>query len=250
MKYLRNTDRELKKEEEGGRVSGDVQWRAARGELGSLLTSSSTSAAAPSSLKMLPVKKFVLHESVDLTKALEKIVSANGSDEVDDNARLAASDIALVRRLVSIVGDKSFYHANIVDENAVRVLLHIVHGWRRAPIFPALDILRALVLHPQGASIIIALLPSVVTDLVPYLINAPDSPTTLLVLRFFANLISAPAARQVFEHSYATVRLCRSIYSRSCSGSCFQTPSSVSPTARNLRISSAAPSSFLSTPPY
>jgi len=165
-----------------------------------------------------PPPQFLLHNACKHDAVLGKLmdfntqlVAAGAAGAMDEarSARLAA--------LVRTLKDPTMYHATTISSEDVAVFLGDASGdgllaWPTAQLFPCLDLLRLLVLHPDAAPHLIVSKPPLLPRLIGLLTTAqatpadkPASAAALMLLRTFGNMAAMDALRPLLAPSASAV---------------------------------------------
>ncbi|CAM6084680.1 unnamed protein product [Calypogeia fissa] len=105
-------------------------------------------------LKHLPKKGSLLFDTAQYDGIFKKLLEFNEVLAVDEaNQQLALSEGELMRlqAILTTLKDTSHYHASTFAEVDFNILSKVLLAWPMQYIFPALDLLRMLLLHPQAA---------------------------------------------------------------------------------------------------
>ncbi|KAJ6927169.1 phospholipase A-2-activating protein-like [Populus alba x Populus x berolinensis] len=89
---------------------------------------------------------------------LKKLTEFNNSllsDSDKRNLSLSELEISRLSAVVKILKDTSHYHTSKFADADIALLLKLLKSWPLAMIFPVIDILRMLVLHPDGAIVLL-----------------------------------------------------------------------------------------------
>jgi len=153
--------------------------------------------------RYFPFKGFVYF---DVTKNLaaiqKKILETNSSFVGTENANfvLTNEDVLNFKKTINTLNNTSFYHSSNFDNNEFVTVLKLIQ-WPPKYSFPALDMLRLLVLHPYAAlhyaeSFKLGRDDSVFEICVSFLVD-PSLPqnNTLMIWRFLANLFKEDKIR-------------------------------------------------------
>ncbi|PKU69435.1 phospholipase A-2-activating protein [Dendrobium catenatum] len=118
-------------------------------------TSSSIGTMAKPTYKHIPKKGMLLFETAQFDGILKKITAFNLalSAEMEHNT-LSLSDPELSRlsAIVNILKDTAHYHSSTFADVDFIILFKVLKSWPVSVIFPVIDILRMLIIHPDGAS--------------------------------------------------------------------------------------------------
>ncbi|XP_052733763.1 uncharacterized protein LOC108347292 isoform X2 [Vigna angularis] len=85
---------------------------------------------------------------------LKKIIEFNNalqSDQEKQNLSLTELNVSRLGAIVKILKDTSHYHSSKFADSDIDLLLNLLRSWPIAMIFPVIDIIRMIVLHPDGA---------------------------------------------------------------------------------------------------
>ncbi|BAT89877.1 hypothetical protein VIGAN_06099500 [Vigna angularis var. angularis] len=67
------------------------------------------------------------------------------------NLSLTELNVSRLGAIVKILKDTSHYHSSKFADSDIDLLLNLLRSWPIAMIFPVIDIIRMIVLHPDGA---------------------------------------------------------------------------------------------------
>lgn len=107
-------------------------------------------------LKHIPKKGMLLFDTAQYDGIMRKLDTFNSSLAADEGKRdLALNDEELTnfRATMSILKDESHYHSSSLTDNNLTQLKKLLLSWPASLLFPAFDILRIALLHPQGANL-------------------------------------------------------------------------------------------------
>lgn len=122
----------------------------------------------------------------------------------DSKLVLSDPDLIALEQIISVVQETQFYHSSSFSISEIRVLKTLILQWPAELIFPALDLLRLVLVHPQGPA---ALGEFTLVELVGRMLhlglqskgaNGEDLPvaTRMLALRVLANMFLQEAGRK------------------------------------------------------
>jgi len=139
----------------------------------------------------------VVTDNPNYPAILKKLIQFN-TNQIDPH-KLSSSDLESIKSLIDILQNKSFYHASTVTHKMVELLEKILVKWPEDQIFPALDILRLILTHPEGNKLLcqygtFAELPSVFHKMSQLLLGQFSS--QMLVLKFFTNALAYQDSRE------------------------------------------------------
>lgn len=127
---------------------------------------------------------------------------------------VSAVDLIALEQVVHVVQETAFYHSSTFAAAEMRVLTSLVLSWPADVVFPALDLLRLVLVHPQGPS---ALGGAALVDIVGRMLqlglqeataSGDDVPaaTRMLALRVLANMFLQDAGRKALLARKTEVR--------------------------------------------
>ncbi|EEF43307.1 phospholipase A-2-activating protein [Ricinus communis] len=108
--------------------------------------------------KHIPKKGMLVFDVAQFDGILKKITEFNNallSDPEKQNLSLLEADISRLGAVVKTLKDSSHYHTSSFAQADIALLFKLLKSWPVAMIFPVVDILRMIVLHPDGASVIL-----------------------------------------------------------------------------------------------
>ncbi|KAF5727224.1 hypothetical protein HS088_TW22G00913 [Tripterygium wilfordii] len=119
---------------------------------------SNTSAAVTvkPSFRHIPKKGMLVFDLAQFDGIFKKIIEFNNallSEPDKRNLSLTESEISRLGYAVKILKDTSHYHSSRFADADISLLLKLVQSWPLEKIFPVIDILRMIVLHPDGATV-------------------------------------------------------------------------------------------------
>eukprot|EP00555_Chaetoceros_dichaeta_P009228 CAMPEP_0198260324 /NCGR_PEP_ID=MMETSP1447-20131203/9324_1 /TAXON_ID=420782 /ORGANISM="Chaetoceros dichaeta, Strain CCMP1751" /LENGTH=848 /DNA_ID=CAMNT_0043947955 /DNA_START=87 /DNA_END=2633 /DNA_ORIENTATION=+ len=111
--------------------------------------------AATPSYQYLPMKGYKSFDagadSKTLTKIITKIREFNATNTTDNNPTLSTNDIDLLDNLCATLGATSRYHSSSITDAELNVIHKIINSWSSSHAFPAIDLARLTVLHPDAS---------------------------------------------------------------------------------------------------
>ncbi|KAK7257922.1 hypothetical protein RIF29_32249 [Crotalaria pallida] len=111
--------------------------------------------SAKPTFKHIPKKGMLVFDAAQFDGILKKITEFNNallSDQEKQNLSLTELDVSRLGAIVKILKDTSHYHASKFADSDIALLLKLLQSWPIGMIFPVIDILRMVVLHPDGAT--------------------------------------------------------------------------------------------------
>ncbi|KAI9905323.1 hypothetical protein PsorP6_013541 [Peronosclerospora sorghi] len=146
-------------------------------------------------------------ESTRIAKLMSMLHQLNDKmKETQLSHALDESQLLALEQLVRVLQDTAFYHSSTFASFEIRALRHVLETWPATHVFPALDLLRLVLIHPQGPRAVgeNGLEPLVTTVLsLGVQRDGPDDGTVIpvatrmLSLRVLANMFLHEIARKV-----------------------------------------------------
>ncbi|XXG45540.1 hypothetical protein AAC387_Pa02g0597 [Persea americana] len=104
--------------------------------------------------KHIPKKGMLFFEVAQFDGILKKISEFSNSllSEGQNSLSLTELDLSRLAAIVKILKDTSHYHCTTFADTDIALLVKLLKSWPPAMMFPVIDILRMMVLHPDGAS--------------------------------------------------------------------------------------------------
>lgn len=121
-----------------------------------LSASSGSSSTQSHTLKHIPKKGMLLFDAAQYDGIMRKLESFNSSLAAEEGKRdLALNELELskLHATMSILKDGSHYHTSTLTDENIMPLRKLLVLWPTSILFPALDILRIVLLHPEGATL-------------------------------------------------------------------------------------------------
>ncbi|VVA15155.1 PREDICTED: phospholipase [Prunus dulcis] len=120
--------------------------------------SSNKSVSAKPTFKHVPKKGMLVFDVAQFDGILKKITEFNNnllSDQEKKNLSLNEVEVSRLVAIVKILKDTSHYHSSKFAEVDIAMLLRLLKSWPVAMLFPVIDTLRMIVLHPDGATVLL-----------------------------------------------------------------------------------------------
>jgi len=76
------------------------------------------------------------------------VVSSSSSGSSNDN-----KDLIVLERLVTTIGATNRYHASTISKEELTLLSRWISTWPLEYVFPVLDLIRLVVLHPDASNV-------------------------------------------------------------------------------------------------
>ncbi|PRQ23545.1 putative transcription factor WD40-like family [Rosa chinensis] len=120
--------------------------------------SSSKSGSAKPTFKHIPKKGMLVFDVAQFDGILKKITEFNNnllSDQEKSNLSLNEVEVSRLGAIVKVLKDTSHYHSSKFAEGDIALLMRLLKSWPVAMLFPVIDTLRMIVLHPDGARLLL-----------------------------------------------------------------------------------------------
>ncbi|MCO5582717.1 hypothetical protein L7F22_036616 [Adiantum nelumboides] len=107
-------------------------------------------------LKHVPKKGMLLFDSAQFDGIMKKLNSFNSSlatDEATKGLALNEEELKNLHVIISVLKDERQYHKSSLTDDNLLLLQKLLLAWPSSLLFPAMDILRIVLLHPQGANL-------------------------------------------------------------------------------------------------
>ncbi|KAL2609949.1 hypothetical protein R1flu_028522 [Riccia fluitans] len=105
-------------------------------------------------LKHLPKRGMLLFDTAQYEGIYKKLVEFNtavSADEATKTSGLTEGELMRIQAVLSILKDTPHYHASTFAEADFALISKVLLRWPVSNIFPGLDVLRMLLLHPNAA---------------------------------------------------------------------------------------------------
>ncbi|KAE9616529.1 putative transcription factor WD40-like family [Lupinus albus] len=111
--------------------------------------------SAKHTFKHIPKKGMLVFDAAQFDGILKKITEFNNallSDQETHNLSLTEPDVSRLCSVIKTLKDTSYYHSSKFPDSDIALLLNLLQSWPIGMIFPVIDLLRMVVLHPDGAT--------------------------------------------------------------------------------------------------
>lgn len=118
-------------------------------------SSVSLGSATKPTFKQIPKKGMLFFSVAQFDGILKKIIEFNThllSDNEKKSLALAESEISRLDAVAKVLKDTSHYHCSTIADVDIALLLKILKSWPVPMMFPGLDLLRMVIMHPDGAN--------------------------------------------------------------------------------------------------
>ncbi|KAK2665260.1 hypothetical protein Ddye_003834 [Dipteronia dyeriana] len=151
--------------------------------------------SAKPTFKHIPKKGMLVFDAAQFDGILKKITEFNNaflSDSETKNLFLTELEISRLAAVVKILKDTSHYHSSSFADVDISLLLKLLKTWPLSMIFPVIDVLRMIILHPDGARLLFKLVENendVLMEMIKKVTTNPAIPANLLTsIRAVSNL--------------------------------------------------------------
>ncbi|KAL7206636.1 hypothetical protein ACSBR2_019367 [Camellia fascicularis] len=142
--------------------------------------------SAKPTFKHIPKKGMLVFDVAQFDGILKKISEFNNALQSDpDKKSLSLTELEVSRldAIVKILKDTSHYHSSRFSDVDITLLLKLLKSWPLAMMFPVIDILRMIILHPDGATRLLKHVDDkndVLMEMVKNVTTSPALPANLL----------------------------------------------------------------------
>ncbi|XP_076950188.1 uncharacterized protein LOC143623090 [Bidens hawaiensis] len=117
--------------------------------------SSKPAVSSKPTFKHLPKKGMLVFDAAQFDGILKKISEFNNTLRSDpDQQSLSINDTETARlsAIAKILKDTSHYHSSRFSDDDINLLLKLLTSWPVSMVFPVIDVLRMVILHPDGST--------------------------------------------------------------------------------------------------
>ncbi|XP_024959190.1 phospholipase A-2-activating protein [Cynara cardunculus var. scolymus] len=107
--------------------------------------------------KHIPKKGMLVFDAAQFDGILKKITEFNNALRTDpDQQSLLLSEAEMLRlnAIAKILKDTSHYHTSRFSDEDISLLLKLLKSWPVSMMFPVIDVLRMVILHPDGSAVL------------------------------------------------------------------------------------------------
>ncbi|CAF2100438.1 phospholipase A-2-activating protein [Brassica napus] len=162
--------------------------------------------------KHIPKRGVLVFDVAQYDGILKKMTEFNNtlrSDPVHTDKSLTEVEVSRVGAMVKILKDTSHYHATSFADMDISLILKVLQAWPPAMMFPATDLVRMLVLHPHGASLLIKHVEGnndLLLDLIKKVTEDSALPANLLTtVRVLVNLFKNPSFHYWLQRHHSQI---------------------------------------------
>ncbi|TMW57534.1 hypothetical protein Poli38472_003459 [Pythium oligandrum] len=98
--------------------------------------------------KFFPVRSYSTFETIKIAKLMSTVRQFN--DQVPETDKLSEQELNELDQIAKTVQDTQFYHSSTFTVRQVEALKSVTARWATDHVFPVLDLLRLVLVHPQG----------------------------------------------------------------------------------------------------
>jgi phospholipase A-2-activating protein len=172
-------------------------------------TEATAFATAGPSYTYFPVKAYQTFETTKITKLMSTVRQFN--DKVPESLKLTDTELNWLEQTAKTVQETNYYHSSSFSTGEIGVLKAAVAQWPTEHVFPLLDLLRLVIVHPKGPAALGSATLESLADRALQLATDPSSAvpnaTRMLALRVLANMFLHKTARDAIISKKTQVRL-------------------------------------------
>ncbi|KAK9077301.1 hypothetical protein SSX86_005638 [Deinandra increscens subsp. villosa] len=115
----------------------------------------SKSVASKPTFKHIPKKGMLVFDAAQFDGILKKISEFNSalrSDPGQQSLSLSEAETERLSAIAKILKDTSHYHSSRFSDDGISLLLKLLKSWPVSMMFPVIDVLRMVILHPDGST--------------------------------------------------------------------------------------------------
>jgi len=166
-------------------------------------------ASAGLGARHFPKQGYLVYDTVKLTKVEPKLMEFN--DQLPEGTSLDSKEKESIAKLVQTLGATSRYHVSTVQDKEVLVILKILREWPIDKVFPAIDILRVVMIHPDGSEKVGkgSHFQNIIDIILQRAMEGKEEVAiSLLTLRFLCNSLKVASCRAAILQSLSNVLDC------------------------------------------
>uniref|UniRef100_A0A0D6QXS4 Phospholipase A-2-activating protein n=1 Tax=Araucaria cunninghamii TaxID=56994 RepID=A0A0D6QXS4_ARACU len=115
------------------------------------------------SFKHIPKRGMLFFDMAQYDGILRKIAEFNSTLASDEGQRILSlndGELLRVNAVVAVLKDSSHYHASTFADIDLNIVVKLLSSWPTQMLFPVLDFVKMMVLHPHGANLFIQIVQS------------------------------------------------------------------------------------------
>lgn len=171
-----------------------------------------TSKDSKPTFKHIPKKGMLLFDTAQFDGILKKLTEFNAGlqSSMDQNSlSVTESELSRLAAILNILKDTSHYHCSTFVDVDIVLLMKILQSWPTTMMFPAIDILRMTILHPDGAGQLLKHIKGgndIIMETLKKVTTAPVQAANLLtVIRAITNLFKHANFSQWLQLHYSEI---------------------------------------------
>ncbi|XP_071729987.1 uncharacterized protein [Rutidosis leptorrhynchoides] len=154
---------------------------------------SKSSISSKSTFKHIPKKGMLVFDAAQFDGILKKISEFNNalrSDPGQQNLSISEAEISRFGAIAKVLKDTSHYHTSKFSNDDISLLFKLLKSWPLSMMFPVIDILRMVVLHPDGSTVLKHANDEkdILIELIQKVTSSPLPPNLLTSIRVLVNL--------------------------------------------------------------
>ncbi|KAL8143565.1 hypothetical protein V2J09_016597 [Rumex salicifolius] len=104
--------------------------------------------------KHIPKKGMLVFDSAPFDGIMKKILEFNSAAGSNQDKEFFLGEVEILRlgAVVKILKDTSHYHVSTFADVDIDLLLKLLDSWQVSMLFPVIDLVRMIILHPDGAT--------------------------------------------------------------------------------------------------
>ncbi|KAI3804971.1 hypothetical protein L1987_26901 [Smallanthus sonchifolius] len=118
---------------------------------------SGSAVSSKPTFKHIPKKGMLIFDAAQFDGILKKISEFNNtlrSDPDQQSLSLSETETTRLGAIAKILKDTSHYHSSRFSDDDISLLLKLLKSWPVSMMFPVIDVLRMVILHPDGSTLL------------------------------------------------------------------------------------------------
>ncbi|KAI3755551.1 hypothetical protein L1987_55354 [Smallanthus sonchifolius] len=154
---------------------------------------SGSAVSSKPTFKHIPKKGMLIFDAAQFDGILKKISEFNNalrSDPDQQSLSLSETETTRLGAIAKILKDTSHYHSSRFSDDDISLLLKLLKSWPVSMMFPVIDVLRMVILHPDGSTLLKRANDENDTfmELIKKVTSSPLPPNVLTSIRAVVNL--------------------------------------------------------------